>query len=130
MERIVLLSKLHHARITQADLEYEGSFSIDKEVMQAAGIFINEQVNVYNVENGERFTTYAIEAPAGSRVMQANGACAHKVKVGDRVIICTYGSIQSYLILTHEPTVLFLDSNNAYKRKINPQIKPVELVNS
>lgn len=118
MQRIVLFSKLHHARITEANLEYEGSFSIDEEIMIASDIHENEQVNIYNLENGERFTTYAIKAKYGSRIMQANGACAHKVKVGHRVIVCTYGSIENELIKTHKPKVFYLDSNNNFTKKV------------
>lgn len=118
MKRFFLLSKLHHARITEANLEYEGSFSIDEEIMTAANIYENEQVHIYNLENGERFSTYSIKAPYGSRIMQANGACAHKVKVRDRVIVCTYG-ISDTPITSLVPTILFLDENNNFVLKHN-----------
>lgn len=114
MRRDFLISKLHHARITHADLEYEGSFSIDEEIMKSADIRENEKVYVYNVDNGERFSTYAIKAPYGSRIMQANGACAHKVRVKDRVIICTYGTQDISGNEEHVPTILFLDQDNNF----------------
>lgn len=117
MHKFFLLSKLHHARITEANLEYEGSFSIDEEIMTIANIHENEQLHIYNLENGERFSTYAIIAPHGSRIMQANGACAHKVKVGDRVIICTYGMLEFNKTFTHRPTVLLMDEKNNFSIK-------------
>lgn len=114
MKRTFLLSKLHGAKVTGADLHYEGSFGIDQELLDAAGILINEQVNVYNIDNGMRFTTYAIPAPKGSRTMCANGACAHLVSAGHRVIICTYAELDEKEYIHHIPKVLLLDENNNY----------------
>lgn len=117
MRRHFLLAKLHQARITSADLEYEGSFGIDKELLEAAGILENEVVHIYNIDQGTRFSTYAIPEPRGSRCMQANGACAHLVKPGDRVIICVYAEMEKHEWMTHKPTVLFLDEHNNYRYK-------------
>jgi len=114
MRRVFLLSKLHKAKVTGADLQYEGSFGIDQELMEAADILPNEQVHVYNVNSGTRFSTYAIPAPYGSRIMCANGACAHLVSLGDRVIICTYGGLEEKEYKTFKPKVLLLDEKNNF----------------
>ncbi len=114
MLRTLLYAKLHKAKITQVDLEYEGSMEIDEELLSAAGILINEQIHVYNLDNGARFTTYAIPAPAGSRKISANGACAHLVKPGQRVIICVYGIFEVTAIKDFIPKILFLDEKNDY----------------
>lgn len=117
MKRHFLLSKLHNAQVTDADLNYEGSFGIDEEILRAANIYVNEQINVYNITNGARFTTYAIAAPFGSRIFQGNGACAHHVKKGDSVIICTYGILEPHEIANHRPTILLFDDKNNFKLK-------------
>lgn len=117
MKRIFMYAKLHQAHVTCADPDYEGSFSIDEELLEASGILENEQVQVYNIDNAERFTTYAIKAPRGSRMMGANGACAHKVKPGHRVIICTYAELEPHEWINFKPTVLFLDQNNNFRIK-------------
>lgn len=114
MKRRFLLSKIHRATVTGADLHYEGSFGIDTELMQAAKILPNEEVHVYNVTNGKRFCTYAIPAERGSRIMCANGACAHLVTAGDIVIICTYADLDEKEWRKHSPTVLLLDKRNNY----------------
>ena len=114
MKRKFLLSKLHSAKVTGADLYYEGSFGIDTELMEVAGILPNEQVHIYNVNNGERFSTYAIPAERGSRIMCANGACAHRVSAGDRVIICTYVELEEKEYQNFSPTVLLLDEFNNF----------------
>ena len=117
MKRRFLIAKLHQARITQADLEYEGSFGIDSEILDAAGILENEVVYVYNIDQGTRFSTYAIREPSGSRCMQANGACAHLVRPGDRVIVCVYADLDENEWKSHKPTILLLDENNHYRFK-------------
>lgn len=117
MKRNFLFAKLHQARATHCNLEYEGSFSIDEEIMKASGILENEQVHVYNLENGFRFSTYAIKAPAKSKIFGANGACAHLVDVGDRLIICTYTDLEKSEWENHEPIVLFIDLNNNWTKK-------------
>ncbi len=117
MKRTFLFAKLHQAKVTQADLHYEGSFSIDEELLDVSGIHENEQIHVLNITNGHRFITYAIKAPKYSRIMGANGACAHLVSPGDRVIICAYAELDSKEIEYFEPKVLFLDENNNYRIK-------------
>lgn len=117
MRRRFLLSKIHRATVTGADLHYEGSFGIDTNVMEAARILPNEEVYVYNVTNGQRFCTYAIPAPRGSKIMCANGACAHLVSKGDIVIICTYAELEEKEIKGFTPTVLLLDEFNNFTIK-------------
>lgn len=112
MLQTFLKAKLHHARVTHVELEYEGSCAIDSELLQAVGIHENEQIHIYNLKNGERFITYAIKAPAGSRIISVNGAAAHKANVQDRVIICAYGCLSEQELLTHQPHVLRLDAQN------------------
>lgn len=115
MQRTLLKSKLHQAKVTQADLHYEGSFSIDAEIMQACNIVMHEQIHIYNITNGQRFVTYAIPAPSGSRIMCANGACARLTAVGDRVIICTYVQLQENQLAFFKPIIALLNQNNDYK---------------
>src|SRR5438445_8864866 len=87
MQLTLLKAKLHRACVTHAELDYDGSCAIDSKLLDAAGILEFEQINIYNIANGERFTTYAIKAEAGSGIISVNGAAAHKARVGDRVII-------------------------------------------
>ncbi|MGH8161145.1 MAG: aspartate 1-decarboxylase [Gammaproteobacteria bacterium] len=112
MQLTLLKSKLHRAAVTAADLDYEGSCAIDVELLERAGILEYEQIQLYNVTNGERLTTYAIRAPAGSREICANGAAAHHMRVGDRVIICSYAAMEAEAAARFKPRVLILDENN------------------
>lgn len=125
MRRTFLYAKLHQATVTGAALDYEGSFGIDEEILEVSGILPNEQIQVYNINNGKRFTTYAIASKRGSREMCANGACAHLVSNGDRVIICAYAELEASEQASHHPTVLFLDTNNNFRVKEVP-ISPSE----
>jgi aspartate 1-decarboxylase len=115
MKRNFLFAKIHQARVTHADLEYEGSFAIDDEILELSTIQPNEQIHVYNIDNAQRFTTYAIRAKRGSRIMAANGACAHLVTPGDRVIICSYAAFEEYEWKGFKPTVVLLDERNNCK---------------
>ena len=112
----MMKAKLHRATVTQADLEYEGSIAIDRELLQASGILPHEQVDVLNITTGERFTTYAIEAPPGSRVIGVNGAAARLVQRGDKVIIVTYCQIEAEMARNYAPTVVLLDEKNEVKK--------------
>jgi len=111
---MLLHAKLHRAHITHANREYEGSFSIDTELLQKSGILENEQIQIYNISNGQRFITYAIAAPFGSKIIGANGACAHLVKIGDAVIICAYAQFSEKELTSFKPRILFLDVKNDY----------------
>jgi aspartate 1-decarboxylase len=107
-----LKAKLHHAHVTHVELEYEGSCAIDSALMQAVGILENEQIHIYNLNNGERWVTYAIAAPAGSGIISVNGAAAHKANVNDRVIICSFAWLDTHEVATHTPKVLRLNALN------------------
>ncbi|HYW03866.1 MAG TPA: aspartate 1-decarboxylase [Gammaproteobacteria bacterium] len=112
MQVNLLKAKLHRACVTHAELDYEGSCAIDGNLLDAAGILDYEQIQIYNVTNGERFTTYAIRAEAGSRVISVNGAAAHRAAVGDRVIICAYAGMSAGEAAQHEPRLVYLDEHN------------------
>ncbi len=111
----LMKAKLHRATVTQADLDYEGSIAIDGDLLDAAGIFPNEQVDVLNITNGARFTTYAIEAPRGSKVIGVNGAAARLVQKNDKVIVVTYGMLPQEEARQWSPTVVLLDEGNRVK---------------
>lgn len=112
MQLTVLKCKLHRACVTHSELDYEGSCAIDADLMRLAGIHEYEQIQIYNVTNGERFTTYAILAEAGSRVISVNGAAAHKAEPGDRVIICAYAGLDSEEMASFKPSLVYLDEEN------------------
>ncbi len=112
MKRILLKSKIHRATVTEADLDYEGSVTVDCELMRAADIVHHEQVQIYNITNGSRLTTYAIPAEAGSGVICINGAAAHLVNPGDLVIIASYAEYNEKEIERHEPKVVVVDDEN------------------
>jgi aspartate 1-decarboxylase len=108
----MMKAKLHRAAVTQCDLHYEGSISIDRDLLDEAGILPHEQVDVVNINNGARFTTYAIEAPRGSRTFGVNGAAARLVQKGDRIIVITYCQISADEARNYAPAVVLLDENN------------------
>jgi aspartate 1-decarboxylase len=112
MYTIMLKAKLHMARVTHAVLNYEGSCAIDGELLDLSGIRENEQIQIYNVENGQRFTTYAIRAEEGSRVISINGAAAHLAGPDDRVIICSYAHYSDAELESHQPALVYLQEGN------------------
>lgn len=112
MEITLLKSKLHRARVTHSELEYEGSCAIDARLMMAAGIHEYEQIQIYNIDNGERFTTYAIRAAEDSGIISVNGAASHKARPGDRVIICTYITMNQAEAAVFKPKLVYLDEDN------------------
>lgn len=116
MQLTLLKCKLHRACVTHAELDYEGSCAIDSELMELAGIREYEQIQIYNVANGERFTTYAIRAEAGSRVISVNGAAAHKASPGDRVIICAYAALDEKELSHFKPILVYLNERNQVTR--------------
>jgi aspartate 1-decarboxylase len=119
MQITLLKSKLHHANVTHAELEYEGSCAIDAALLEAANIREYEQIQIYNLDNGERFITYAIQAEAHSGVVSVNGAAAHKANPGDRVIICTYAVLSQQEAAAFKPTLVYLDADNRIKETRN-----------
>jgi aspartate 1-decarboxylase len=112
MQLTMLKCKLHRACVTHSELEYEGSCAIDGHLLDTAGIREYEQIQIYNVNNGERFTTYAIRAQDGSGIISVNGAAAHKADPGDRVIICSYVSLSQQELANFQPTLVYLDEKN------------------
>jgi len=112
MQLTLLKGKLHRATVTHANLDYMGSVAIDANLIAAAGFLIHEQVDIYNITNGERFTTYVIAAPAGSGTIGIQGAAAHKAKTGDKVIIASYASMSEAEALAWKPYVVLLDDQN------------------
>jgi aspartate 1-decarboxylase len=113
--RRLFKSKLHRIRVTQADLDYEGSVTLDAELMSAADIVPYEEVHIWNVTRGTRLTTYALEGERGSRVCCINGAAAHLVSPGDIVIIATFTDVPEADCATWQPTVVLLDAENRIK---------------
>jgi aspartate 1-decarboxylase len=112
MQRTLLKSKIHRARITDANLNYEGSLTIDADLMDAADILSYEQIKVYNIHNGARFDTYAIAGPAGNGDICLNGAAARMGAPGDLIIIATYSQYEEAETAGHEPKVVLVDSKN------------------
>ena len=112
----MMKAKLHRATVTQADVDYEGSIAVDRDLLDASGILPHEQVDVLNITTGARFTTYAIEAPRGSRVIGVNGAAARLVQTGDKVIVVAYCQIDAAEARNYAPTVVLLDDGNDIKR--------------
>lgn len=108
----MLKTKLHRARVTHVELEYEGSCAIDSQLLDASGIREYEQIEIYDVTNGERFTTYAIRAEAGSGIISINGAAAHKANVNDIVIICAYVGLDEKELKSFKPKLIYVNENN------------------
>jgi aspartate 1-decarboxylase len=108
----LLKCKIHRATVTECDMDYEGSISIDAELMEKAGLLAHEKVDVLNINNGERLTTYVIPAPKGSRAIGLNGAAARKAMKGDRVIIVAYCQMEAEKAASHVPTVLLMADDN------------------
>lgn len=119
MHAIMLKAKLHRAVVTHSVLDYEGSCAIDGEWLDLAGIREYEQIQIYNVDNGERFTTYAIRAEDHSGIISVNGAAAHKANPGDRIIICTYAILSQQEAAVFRPTLVYLDADNRIKGRRN-----------
>jgi aspartate 1-decarboxylase len=112
MRRRMFLGKIHRATVTHADLDYEGSVTIDEDLLEASGILEHEEVNIWNVTRGSRLATYALRGPRGSGVICVNGAAAHHVKPGDLVIIASFGEMTDEEARAHRPKVVFVDANN------------------
>lgn len=109
----MLHSKIHGVRVTQADLNYIGSVTIDKDLLDAADIVPNEKILVIDVDTGARFESYVFEGKAGSGVIGMNGGAARMAHVGDRVLIMTFATVDEQELRTHKPTVVFVDEKNA-----------------
>ncbi len=112
MLRTILKSKIHRAVVTDANLEYEGSVTIDEDLLEAADILPHEKVDIYDITNGSRLSTYAIRGERGSGVIGINGAAAHQIKPGDRVIIASYVQMGTDEARSYQPRICFVDSQN------------------
>lgn len=119
MYNVMLKAKLHMAKVTHAELNYEGSCAIDAKWLEMTGLKEFEQIDIYNKDNGERLTTYIIRAEPGSRIISLNGAAARKASVGDRVIICAYTHLTPAEMEKHKPSLLYLNADNSVIRASN-----------
>ncbi|MBI5047469.1 MAG: aspartate 1-decarboxylase [Deltaproteobacteria bacterium] len=115
MQRMMLKSKIHRATVTDANVDYEGSVTLDQELMERAEILPYEQVHIYNITNGTRFQTYAIKGDRGKGEVCINGAAAHLAKKGHIVIIATYASMEDVEAANHQPILVYVDEKNRIK---------------
>ena len=119
MQRTMLKSKLHRVHVTHSELHYEGSCAIDEALLEAANISEYERIDIYNVTNGERFSTYAIRAERHSGIISTNGAAAHKAKPDDIVIIASYAQYSALELETYQPVLIYVDDHNRIKERKN-----------
>jgi aspartate 1-decarboxylase len=112
MQREMLLGKIHRAKVTHCELHYEGSCAIDENLLEASDIVEFQRIDIYVINNGERFSTYAIKGERGSGMISLNGAAARRAQKGDLIIIAAYGSLNSEECLTFQPKLVFVDDNN------------------
>ncbi len=119
MYSTMLKAKLHRVSVTHAELDYEGSCAIDSDLLDMAGIQEYEQIHIYNINNGERFATYAIRAEAGSGIISINGAAAHKASPKDLVIICAYTSIPQAEMASYKPKMVYFGEDNKVSHTSN-----------
>jgi aspartate 1-decarboxylase len=112
MYRQMLRAKVHRVTVTEADLDYEGSLTLDRDLMDAAGLVPHERVDVYNITRGTRLSTYVIEGRVGSRCCCVNGAAAHLAGVGDRLIVAAYTMVPEPEVRCHRPTIVLVDEDN------------------
>jgi aspartate 1-decarboxylase len=117
MFRSMLKAKIHRATVTEADLNYRGSITVDRNLMDAAGLIEYEHVHIFDIDNGSRFETYVIEGERGSGVICLNGAAARLVSVGDKVIIANFATYSEEEVANHEPKLIYVDDNNAIDKK-------------
>ena len=126
MLKTLLKSKLHRINVTQVELDYEGSCEIDIALLRAANICPYEQIDIYDISNGERLSTYAIPGKPESGIIAVNGAACHKINVNDQIIICTYCMLKDNEYVNHKPTIIYVDeSNNIIEKPVNKKINAV-----
>jgi aspartate 1-decarboxylase len=116
MQRQMLKSKIHRATVTGCDVDYVGSITIDPELMEQADLLVNEQVHVWDIDNGSRFVTYAIEGEPGAREIKVNGAAARLVNEGDKVIVASFGAYDERDLEAYSPVVVHVDERNEIAR--------------
>jgi aspartate 1-decarboxylase len=112
MFRTLLKSKIHRVAVTQCELHYEGSCAIDEDLLDAANIAENEQIHIWNINNGERFITYAIKGQRGSGMISVNGSAARRASAGDLIIIAAFAQVHEDQVATHQPQLVFVDADN------------------
>ncbi|MFM8574603.1 MAG: aspartate 1-decarboxylase [Limnohabitans sp.] len=128
MFRTLLKSKIHRVKVTQCELHYEGSCAIDEDLLDAANIVENEQIHIWNIDNGERFVTYAIKGERGSGMISINGSAARRASVGDLVIIAAFAQVPEDHLPQHTPQLVFVDGHNRQtelRHKVATQQAPV-----
>ena len=118
MNRRLLKSKIHRARVTEANLDYTGSVTVDTDLLEAADILEHEEVHIYNLTNGSRLSTYAIPGPAGSGMICINGEAAHLCCVDDLVILASYAEYDENELRDHEPKVIMVDKKNRFRQEV------------
>ena len=126
MQLELLKCKIHRARVTHADLHYEGSCGIDGDLLDLAGMLENESIDIYNVTNGKRFRTYVIRAESGSGIISLNGAAAHMADLGDIIIICAYARMNEQQATQHKPKLVYCNEDNTVKDTAN--VIPVQVL--
>ena len=119
MQRIMLKAKLHQARVTHAEPDYEGSCAISGDLLDLASIAEYEQIQIYNIANGERFTTYAIRGEDGEGIISVNGTAAHKANVGDSIIICAYANFDENEVAVFKPSLIYINADNTVSHTAN-----------
>ncbi|MDM0109249.1 aspartate 1-decarboxylase [Variovorax sp. J22R24] len=117
MLRTLLKSKIHRVAVTDCELHYEGSCAIDEDLLDAAGMAENEQIHIWNINNGERFVTYAIRGERGSGIISVNGSAARRASVGDLIIIAAFGLVSEEHVAAHRPKLVFVDDANRIKEE-------------
>lgn len=117
MQRTLLMSKLHRVTVTHCELHYEGSCAIDDDLLEAADIREYQQIEIWNINNGERFTTYAIRAQRGSGIISVNGSAARKAAVGDLLIIAAFAAYEDKELATYQPRLVYADESNRIVRQ-------------
>ena len=127
MKLSMFKSKIHRATVTEADVEYEGSVTIDQDLMDAAQMLPWEEVHVWDIDNGARLTSYILPGPRGTGMICMNGAAARKIQPGDKVILATFAQMEKADAEQHEPIVVLVDQNNQI-RKTNHQEQPLRAV--
>ena len=126
MERLYLNSKIHKATVTNSNINYEGSCEIDVALLKAANIDPYEKIDIYDITNGERLTTYAIPGKPDTGIIGINGACCHKINLNDEIIICTYIMLNKNEYANHVPTIIYVNqSNQIIEKPLNQKIKAI-----
>ena len=126
MERQYLNSKIHKARVTNSNIDYEGSCEIDIALLKAANIDPYEKIDIYDITNGERLSTYAIPGKPDTGIIGINGACCHKIKINDEIIICTYTMLSENERTNHVPTIIYVnESNQIIDKPINQKLNAI-----